>query len=261
MGFADLHIHTIHSYDGTSSISAVLKHVVEHTNLNVIAITDHDTMSGVKRAMELGPHYGIEVVPGCEVSTADGHLLALFVGQAPKPGQSLVETALRIADMGGICIAAHPTARGTSSLSFETIRQALEVPGISKALVGVEAINGGLVYTRRNSLVSEQAQQLPLAQVGNSDAHVLLTIGQGKTEFEGRTALDLRRALEDHATVAHMGKGLDGIGVLRSYIPRFLLRKLGWTEWNADPSQPMQLVRLSKVMSDFMPATNLVYKH
>lgn len=261
MGFADLHIHTIHSYDGTSSISAVLKHVVEHTDLNVIAITDHDSMSGVKRAMDLAPRYGIEVVPGCEISTSDGHLLGLYITKVPRPGLSLLDTALTIGDMGGICVAAHPTARGTSSLDFETIRKALDVPGVSKALVGVEAINGGLVYTRRNSIVSEQAQQLPLAQVGNSDAHVLLTIGQGKTEFEGKTADDLRHALESRATVAHMGKGLDGIGVLRSYIPRYVLRKLGWTEWNADPSQPMRLVRLSKVMADFVPMPSFAYKH
>jgi predicted metal-dependent phosphoesterase TrpH len=47
MGFADLYIHSMYSYDGTASISAILKYVAEYTDLNVIAITDHDSMEGV----------------------------------------------------------------------------------------------------------------------------------------------------------------------------------------------------------------------
>ena len=230
MGFADLHIHTIHSYDGTTSVPTILKHVTDRTNLDVIAITDHDTMSGVKEALDLGPIYGIDVIPGCEVSTSEGHLLALFIDKNPPSGRSLVDTVLMIADRGGICIAAHPTAKGTSSLSFQGIKKALKVPGVAKALVGVEAINGGLVYTWHNSKVQEMARLLPLAQVGNSDAHVLMTIGQGRTEFAGRTARDLRRALVSHDVIPHQCKGLNGVGVLGSYIPLYLLRKLGWTE-------------------------------
>lgn len=248
MGFADLHIHTVHSYDGTTSVPAILKHVVEQTKLDVIAITDHDTMSGVPEALDLGPVYGIDVIPGCEVSTSEGHLLALFIDRAPQAGRTLADTALMVADMGGICIAAHPTAKGMSSLSFQQIQNSLKVPGVAKALVGVEAVNGGLVFTRHNLAVHENARLLSLAQVGNSDAHVLSTIGYGRTEFRGRTARDLRRALESHDVIPHQMAGLNGIGILSSYLPMYLLRKLGWTEWNAKPGQPMRMVRLSRAL-------------
>jgi len=249
MGFADLHIHSIHSYDGTSSIPAILKHVAEKTNLNVIAITDHNTTSGNQEALELGPLFGVDVVPGCEVSTAQGHLLALFVRETPTARLSLVETALCIAEMGGLCIPAHPTARGTSSLTFEVIRNALEVPGVAEVMVGIEAINGGLVLTRQNAEVEAECKTMPLAQCGNSDAHVLTTIGQGRTEFKGRSAEDLRKALIAHTTTALQGKGLDGVGVLQSYLPRYLLRKLGWTQWTSNPGQPMKMVRMSEAMA------------
>ncbi len=252
MGFADLHIHTIHSYDGTSSVSAVLKHVAKYTDLNVIAITDHNTMDGVPEALALAPIYGIEVVPGCEISTADGHLLGLFIREPVPVGLSLVETVRLVGEQGGLCIAAHPMAKGTSSLSFETIQNALQEPGVSQVLVGIEAFNGGLVYTRRNPAVENRAQDFPLAQVGNSDAHVLLTIGQGSTQFEGRTASELRMALEKSTTKVRKGKGLDGLDVIRSYIPRYLLRKLGWVVYNENPEAPLTYARLTKAMGHYI---------
>jgi len=250
MSFADLHIHSIYSHDGTSSIPAILKYVVENTNLDVIAITDHNTTSGNQEAVELGPLYGIDVIPGCEVSTSEGHLLALYIKETPPARLSLVETALTIAEQGGLCIPAHPTAKGTSSVTFETIQQALEVPGVAEVLVGIEAVNGGLVLTRRNASVEVRSRELPLAQCGNSDSHVLATIGQSSTEFVGKTAEDLRKALIAHETIPHKGKGLDGVGVLGAYLPRYLLRKLGWTEWNAHPNLPMTLVRMDQALSE-----------
>jgi predicted metal-dependent phosphoesterase TrpH len=248
MGFADFHIHSIHSYDGTCTIPAIFKHVAKQTDLDVIAITDHDTIDGIPEALDLGPRYGIEVIPGCEVSTADGHLLALFIDRPIKPNLPLVDTVLMIADLGGICVAAHPLARGTSSLRFETIWKALQNPRVAHCLVGVEAFNGGLVYTRTNPMVAGMAKMLPLAKVGNSDAHVLPMIGRGSTEFEGTTALDLRKALETNQTTVREGKGLDGLDVLKTYIPRYVLRKLGWAAWNAHPEAPVRYVRISDIM-------------
>lgn len=247
MGLADLHIHSIYSYDGTASISAILQHVMLNTPLNVIAITDHDSLQGNLEAMDLAPKYGIEVVPGCEISTDDGHLLALFLHKPVPAGLSLVETVLRVRDQGGLCIAAHPMARGTNSLSFECIRNALLFPHVAESLVGIEALNSGLVYTQRNPMVAAIAQTLPLAQVGNSDAHILSMIGQAATEFEGKTAADLRRALETATTRVRQINTYGGLAVLRDYIPRFVLRKLGWVTWNGSPQSPATLVRLSNI--------------
>ena len=52
MGLADLHIHTIYSYDGTASVSAVLARA-RHIGLDVIAITDHDEIKGALKAFDL----------------------------------------------------------------------------------------------------------------------------------------------------------------------------------------------------------------
>jgi predicted metal-dependent phosphoesterase TrpH len=246
MGFADLHIHSIYSSDGTGTIPAILKQVADKTPLNVIAITDHDSMQGVHQAIQLAPRYGIEVIPGCEVSTADGHLLALFIKEIIKPGLSLLDTVLMIADQGGIAVAPHPMAKGTSSLKITTICEALQNPCVAKVLVGVELFNGGLVYTRANPSVSRRLHQLDLASVGNSDAHILPMIGRGSTWFEGSTTNDLYTALMNHQTIPQSARGLDGWAVMKSYIPRYVLRKLGWAAWNAAPEERIRYIRYTK---------------
>lgn len=247
MGFADLHIHSSHSKDGTCSVRGILKYVAEKTDLDVIAITDHDTVDGVREAMDLAGEYGIEVIPGCEVSTAEGHLLALFIQKPIQPRLSLIQTIELIGEQGGICIAAHPMARGTNSLQFPAIYKALLHPGANKIFLGIESFNGGLVYTRTNPYVEALALAVPIAQVGNSDAHILEAIGQGSTRFFGFTAQDLRESLERGWTRVRKGKGLGGLGVIRNYLPRYFLRKFGWVAHNYDPSSPITYARISKV--------------
>jgi predicted metal-dependent phosphoesterase TrpH len=249
MGFADLHIHSIYSHDGTSTIPAILKQVSGHTDLNVIALTDHDTIRGLPEALDLAPRYGIDLIPGCEISSADGHVLALFVDRLIPAGLSLTETVIRVGEIGGLCIAAHPMARGTSSLRFEVIHKALHHPIVAQTLVGIEAFNGGLVYTRGNPIVSKMSQMLPLAQLGNSDAHILEMIGHGSSEFPGRSAQDLRAALIARRCSVREGSGLNGAGVIRRYIPRFVLRKLGWAVWNSGPQAPVTYARLARIQA------------
>src|SRR5438132_12795283 len=52
MGRADVHLHTCHS-DGAPTVRALLAHVAARTQLNVIAITDHDTIAGAVEAQAI----------------------------------------------------------------------------------------------------------------------------------------------------------------------------------------------------------------
>ncbi len=67
MGLADLHIHSIHSHDGTCTVSGILQYASTVADLDVIAITDHDEIDGAVEAVELAPEFGIEVIPGSEL--------------------------------------------------------------------------------------------------------------------------------------------------------------------------------------------------
>ena len=252
MGLADLHIHTLHSWDGIHAVSAILRYAADHTSLNVIAITDHDEIAGAYEAIDLAPAYGIEVIPGSEISTAEGHLLALFLKERVSPGLSLAETVLRVGEQGGLCIVAHPMARGASSLSGEAIREALQAPGVADALVGIEAFNAGLFHSQSNAKALALAKALPLAKVGNSDSHVLRTIGQGATLFAGKTAADLRAALEAKTTLVWASpRQTSGMAIVRSWLPLYLLRSAGWVTWSPGPRERLRLGRVRQVSPSF----------
>ena len=78
---ADLHLHTTFS-DGFLSPEDVLKNAFIH-RLKAISITDHETVEGVAIAVSEAKQYGIEVIPGIELSASTGageiHLLGYFI--------------------------------------------------------------------------------------------------------------------------------------------------------------------------------------
>ena len=106
MGFADLHIHSAYSHDATVTFRAVLKQAAD-VGLDVIAVTDHDEIRGSLEARDLAPKYGIEAIPAAEVSTSQGHVLALFIETLPPAGLSLLDTLSHIGRQGGVAIAPH----------------------------------------------------------------------------------------------------------------------------------------------------------
>ncbi len=247
MGIADLHIHSVYSWDGTCTVSAILKHVADHTNLDVIAITDHDAIDGAFEAVQIAPAYGIEVIPGCEISTSEGHLLAYYIYKAIPPGLSLIETLLLIGEQGGIAVAAHPQAFGMKSLTFSSILNALLHPKTNKILVGVESLNAGIFYPKSNTYARDFTRMNAVAEVGNSDSHILHTIGDGMTLYPGSSAHDLRWALENHRTRALTRKSVtSGLGILGRWLPLYLLRSAGWVTWNMSPQTPLKFGRMEQ---------------
>jgi hypothetical protein len=81
LDFVDLHVHSTAS-DGTLTPSGVVC-LAKEMNLKAMALTDHDTVMGISEAVEAGKTYGIEVIPGIEVSSSyenkEIHIVGLFV--------------------------------------------------------------------------------------------------------------------------------------------------------------------------------------
>jgi predicted metal-dependent phosphoesterase TrpH len=195
---ADLHIHTIHS-DGTASVPDVLAYTATHTELCVIAITDHDSITGALEARRLARDFGIEVVIGEEVSTAEGHLLALFIDAVLPPGRPAAETIADIHAQGGLCVAPHPFDRSVPSLGRAGLQERCAGAGHDAwPLDAIEGFNAGIIWPYRSSNLTAQrtARRLGIPLVGGSDAHSLATIGRGYTRFRGTSASDLYRAIQ-----------------------------------------------------------------
>jgi predicted metal-dependent phosphoesterase TrpH len=77
----DLHMHTLYS-DGAYTTKELIDRAKE-ANLDIISITDHDSVFAVKEAVEYGKEVGIEVIPGVEISTdiedKEVHLLGYMI--------------------------------------------------------------------------------------------------------------------------------------------------------------------------------------
>lgn len=199
-----MHIHTLYS-DGTAEVQAVLDHVESSTDLDVVAIADHERIDGAQRAQEIhaAGDYSFELVVGEEITTRRGHVLALFLTERVPALRPVTETLERIHEQGGLAIAAHPMAPLTPSLGRRTLLQLHDDPDPRHHLDGIELMNPSAAgRARRLARLHLNERRLHLPGVGNSDAHVPEHIGTAWTWFRGWTAEDYRTALRDRAVEA-----------------------------------------------------------
>jgi predicted metal-dependent phosphoesterase TrpH len=202
LGKADMHLHTLYS-DGTASVQAVLDHVERSTDLDVVAITDHERIDGALRAAEIhaAGDYSFELVVGEEITTRRGHVVALFITERIPALRPLPETLERIHDQGGIAIAPHAMAPLTPSLGRGSLLFTNESADPRHRLDAIELMNPSTAgRSRRAARRRLNDDVLRLAAVGNSDAHVLEGIGTAWTWFAGWTADEYRAAVAAAAT-------------------------------------------------------------
>jgi predicted metal-dependent phosphoesterase TrpH len=236
VGRADLHIHTRVS-DGLTSVEAVVEHLEQLGTLDVVAITDHEDATGGLRARELAERrgYRLQVIPGAEITTLQGHVVALFVERAPRSFRGIESTLEAIHGAGGVAIAPHPFSWLTRSISERTLRRLVgrAEPGITFDAVETHNPSPAGRITRRRVLACNEEWGIPM--VGASDAHHLAHAGSGWTDFPGSTPEDLRRAILEgstspgmsrYASVREVGIGATMLGLAWGYTatPRKMLR-------------------------------------
>ena len=193
---ADPHCHTFAS-DGMVSPKELVDAAV-NAKLDLIAVTDHDTMASVGEAIAWAEYPGLTVVPGQEITTkwpAQTHVLGWFLDKPVKRGMSLEDTVAAIHDQGGLAIIPHPFM----PVYFGSIQ-----PGMLSRLLEKHPVDGiemeftVAIGARRRKLLAEffaeNSERLGAA-VGGSDCHFgAHDIAQVVTAYEGdfRTALTRR---------------------------------------------------------------------
>jgi predicted metal-dependent phosphoesterase TrpH len=200
-GRADLHMHTTAS-DGWPTPQELVDHAARRASLSVIAITDHDTIEGALRAREhAAKRARLHVIVGEEVSSRDGHIVALFLERRIRPGMSAAATVHAIHDQGGLAIAVHPFWR------TERVARSGRVHGVGWLAAeldfdGIEVENATPGFYVFNQLAHRLNLGLGAAELGSSDAHILDAVGRAYTEFPGKTPEALRTAIESGTTTA-----------------------------------------------------------
>ena len=203
MSLADPHCHTRAS-DGMCSPRELVQAALER-GLDLVGVTDHDTMAAVDECVERGAEAGLAVVPGEEITTAwpaQTHLLAWFLERPVKSGMSLLDTVRAVHEQGALAVIPHP---------FMPTYFASCQPGMLERLLEQEAVDGiELCHTapmgwRRRALsdfARRHADRLGCV-VGASDSHFCAhDLGSAVTEFEGRGVEDFRRAVVQRTTSA-----------------------------------------------------------
>jgi predicted metal-dependent phosphoesterase TrpH len=196
-GKADLHMHSTYS-DGCGTIEEILEHVQRYTELDVIAITDHDVIDGSLRARYrwASGSYRFDFVVGEEVSTKQGHLLGLFIEKKVPSGLSMERSIDLIHEQGGLAVVAHPLHK---FFRHSCQRHVMDRIHMSQDvwLDGIETWNASFCGLYANYIAmgtNREVYQIP--ELGNSDAHTLGAIGSGMTWFEGKSAQDVRATIE-----------------------------------------------------------------
>ena len=194
-------MHTTAS-DGWPVPSELVDHA-SATGLDVIAVTDHDTVDGALRAAEYAASRfrKLHVVIGEEISSRDGHIVGLFLERRVRPGMSAAATVHTIHDQGGLAIAVHPFWRTQRRAGGGTVHG---VGWLAAELEfdGIEVENATPGFYVFNQLARRLNAGLGRAEVGGSDAHILDAVGRAYTEFPGRTPKALRTAIEKGTTSA-----------------------------------------------------------
>jgi predicted metal-dependent phosphoesterase TrpH len=190
----------------------------------------------------LAPEYRLEAIPAVEVSSSEGHILALFIKKPIPAGRPLNETLLRIGGQGGIAVAPHPVNPLPKSLSMEALVGAVAHERARHVLKGIEVYTMG--YQIFNRLAQKLSRWLPLAKTAGSDSHVYWTIGMGQTRFDGSTAADLRLALENMATTPVPAPTKFSLMPILGWLGHVTLRRFGIIAQNLYPDGPIIVQRV-----------------
>jgi hypothetical protein len=234
VGKADLHVHTALG-DGMAEIPELLQYVEEETGLSLIAITEHDDLRAAEMVREAWArgHYRYQVILGEEVTTIEGHLLALFVEEPVPSLKPLALTLEAVHRQGGLCIIAHPMSWLTRSIGQRTIERIQREARDGVSFDGMETSGSPAARVSSKKAARLNRERYGLAEVGGSDAHFLQVVGASYTTFDGSSPDELRKAILARETSAQVGRypSLRQIG----------LRKVAHQQWRGMMATPRKM--------------------
>ncbi len=178
----DLHCHSRFSADGVAEPEDLVK-MAREKKLNGFAITDHNTCACVEYFLQKGlmnkeglPVDGLLIIPGQEITTAEGHLLALGITLPDLKGIPAIEAVQLIHQAGGIAIPPHP---------YDFFRAGIREPVLDTLEIdALEVFNAATTLKRYNKHAFEYAQKRGLPMTAASDAHDSVALGTAYSILE-----------------------------------------------------------------------------
>ncbi|MCX6935336.1 MAG: CehA/McbA family metallohydrolase [Verrucomicrobia bacterium] len=213
----DLHCHSRFSADGVSEPEEMVRAAKER-GLHGFAITDHNTCACVDYFISIGlmredghPVDGFLIIPGQEITTSAGHLIALGVRLPDLKGIEPAEAMGLIHSSGGLAVPPHPYDNFRAGIR-ESVLDGL-------ALEAIEVFNAAVTFKRANRRAYDYATKRDLAMTAGSDAHHVEAIGTACTLLE-------MHELTTKATLASIRHGAAGLE--QRYMSRTMALRKTW---------------------------------
>jgi len=205
---ADPHCHTLSS-DGMVTPAQLVDAAVT-ARLDLIAVTDHDTMASVKETQERGSAAGLTVVAGQEITSrwpAQTHMLAWFLEKPIKRGMSLEDTVAAIHDQGALAIVPHPFMPVYfGSIQPDMLRRLLDKHHVD----GIEMVFTVPIGARRRRQLDQfyaRNRERLGAAIGASDCHFgSHDIASAVTRYQGDFQTAVRTRATDPERLRHAGR-------------------------------------------------------
>ncbi len=194
----DLHVHSQYSEDGAGSPKDIIKSL-KKKGLQGMVITDHNTVKGSLKAVKIAPKDFI-VISGIEISTADGHMLALNIEKKIAEKLSIQETVEKILDQGGTPIVPH-LYRNMSGIKKEKLKT------IHKKINAIEVFNA-CSMPKTNLKIARIAKEFNLGGTGGSDSHDPAYVGCAYTVID-TTDMNVDTVLSEINKKKTWGEGIN----------------------------------------------------
>ncbi|MDM7998518.1 MAG: PHP domain-containing protein [Dehalococcoidia bacterium] len=188
---ADLHIHTEHSFDCSTTPKAIIRRC-QKIGIDCVAVADHGTIEGALRLRETAP---FKVIVAEEILTPLGEVMGMFLSETIPSNISVAEAFARIKAQNGLVCLPHPfdSMRGIHSRGFREIAALLPQVDV------IEVFNSrSLRFGRPNPKALAFATEHHLLMSAGSDAHTLWEIGHAYVDMPDFHDVDsFRRSLTD----------------------------------------------------------------
>lgn len=185
----DLHVHSTGSADSRLSPKAAMTRARE-LGLRGLTFSDHDRLTVAR-----SPFEDLVLIPGAELSTEWGDLLAIGIGELPPPGLSVLDIIDNIHRQGGVAVVPHPFCEELRAICMN--ERVLDIIGI---------VDGLEVTSPKSSVDNPKARRLAQkhgkAVIGGSDAHSVEAMGWGFTACNEGTVEGLLRGIREARTEA-----------------------------------------------------------
>lgn len=246
----DLHVHS-NASDGELAPAGVVRHASTRA-LEILALTDHDTLEGVAEATSAGEELGVRVIPGCEFSVAaswgEMHLLGYFL---PTQDQGLTvfledQCTKRLVRARRMVDRLRRLGQKVTldDVLAEAMHGAVGRPHVARALRKrgeVDSVNEAFLKYLRSGRPAFVPKDLPTVEevtgiirsLGgvSSAAHLASRASPGalsELRERGLDAVEVRHPSHDEVTARRIERWADRVGLL----------KTGGTDWHGPAEEP-----------------------